>query len=82
MKKEKINNPEFVGQISKDTGYAKRDISAVLDSASKITLQNLNEGKETVVLKGLIVYPASYKDEVKFARARFGKYFKITSPVS
>lgn len=81
MKIEKINNKDFVRQIAKDTGYAQKDISAVLNSAADITLQNLNNGKATAVLKGMVVYPSHY-NEVQFPRARFGKSFKMNAPLS
>ena len=73
---DKINNSEFVRMVSKDTGYAQRDISAVLDSIGSLLVKNLSEGKETAILKGIIVYPEKYKDTAVFPRARFGKYFK------
>lgn len=73
---DKINNPEFVKMISKDTGYAQKEIAIVLSSVSSLLLRNLSEGKETAILKGVIVYPAKYKDKSIFPRARFGTYFK------
>ncbi len=82
MKQEKINNGEFVKQISKYTGYSQKDISAVLGTAADITLQNLNDGVSTAVFKGMIVYPATYNNEVTFPRARFGKFFKMSAPIS
>ena len=73
---EKINNSDFVRMVSKDTGYAQKDIFAVLESVSKLLLENLKDDKSTAVLKGMVVYPATYKDTVKFPRARFGRFFK------
>jgi nucleoid DNA-binding protein len=74
MKNEKINNREFVKQISKETGYAQADIKAVLESATDIVVKNLGEDKATAVFKGLIVYPCHYKQgELIYPRARFGK---------
>lgn len=76
MKKEKINNKDFIRAISRKTGFTQKDITDVLEAVSEITLENLNNGVETAILRGLIVYPATYKGEVTFPRARFGNYFK------
>jgi hypothetical protein len=84
MKREKINYSDFVRQISKTTGYAQKDITVVLDSAADIALQNLNNKMETAVMRGMIVYPSSYKGEINVPRARFGQKFKIgmNAPIS
>lgn len=80
--KNKIGYCDFIKQISKDTGYAQKDIGAVLESAADVILRNLNDNKETAVFKGMVVYPATYKDEVTFPRARFGRFFKSCAPLS
>ncbi len=82
MKRDKVNYKDFIRQISKDTGYAQKDISAVLESAENLIDNNLNNGIETTALKGMVVYRASYKGEVNYARARFGKSFKLNPPIS
>ena len=76
MRQEKIAFSEFVRQISKDTGYAQHDISAVLKSSAGVIRGNLENGKSTQVFPGMVVYPSTYNNEYKFARARFGNFFR------
>lgn len=76
MKNKKINNKDFVKQISKESGYAQKDIAEVLNVAANVLHDNLEDNIETAVLKGMIVYPSVIKDTYKFPRARFGTFFK------
>ena len=79
---EKINNSDFIRQVSQKTGYAQKSITEVLNAAADIVLDNLNDNKASTVFKGMIVYPATYKNETTFARARFGKKFRNLAPLS
>lgn len=74
--KNKINNGEFVKQISKRSGYAQKDIAEVLNTAAEVLHDNLDDNYETAVLKGMIVYPSVFQEKYKFPRARFGTFFK------
>lgn len=77
--KQKINNSEFIRAISVKTGYTQKDIADVFTAASEIVLDNLKNDISTAVFQGMVVYPATYKD-IKFPRARFGKFFKSFVP--
>lgn len=76
MKQEKINHSEFIKQISDQSGYAQKFIADVYSKGAEIVRDNLNDGKATQVFKGMIVYPSIYNNEYKFARARFGTFFR------
>lgn len=87
---DKVKHSDFVRQISKATGYAQKDIAAVLDAAKDVIIADLNEMKSVAVMKGMIVYPSVYPaidtkdkdgntvhcDEVLYPRARFTSLFK------
>lgn len=81
MKKEKVNHSSFIKQVSKETGYAQKDIKTVLEAVADITVQNLNEDKSTTIVPGIVVYPSIYNNEFKFPRARFGVNFKLDAPI-
>lgn len=53
----KINNKDFVKQISKKTGYTQSDIKAVISAASNIIIDNLVDGNSTVLFTGLTIEP-------------------------
>lgn len=76
MKNEKIGNKEFVRQISKRSGYAQKDIAEVLNTAAEILHENIDDGVETTVFKGMVIYPSYFNNKYKFPRARFGTFFK------
>lgn len=75
-----MNYPDFIRALSKKSGYAQVDIKEVFDAAAQVLLENLNSGVETAVLRGMIVYPSSYKGMSYFPRARFGTFFKNLMP--
>lgn len=79
MKKQKVNNKDFIRAISKETGFTQKDIADVLESAADLVISNLSNGIETAVFQGMVIYPATYNNEVTFPRARFGKFFKTFS---
>ena len=85
----KVKFTDFVRQVSKKSGYAQKDITAVFETASECVAENLNAEKATTIMKGLVVYPGKYPafdrvedgktvhyDEVIYPRARFGQAFK------
>lgn len=80
--KERVNNSDFVRIISKKTGLKQKDIKEMLEAGAETILDNLKNGVATVVFSGMVVYPSTYKNEYIFPRARFGKYFKMSSSVS
>lgn len=53
----KINNKDFIRQISKKTGYTQNDIKAVINAVSDIVIDNLSDGNATTVFTGLIIEP-------------------------
>lgn len=79
MSQNKIWHKEYVKQISIKTGYAQKDVAEVLKVGKEILKDNLIKELATTIMDGIVVYPATYKrdnKEVKFARARFGKFFR------
>ena len=79
---DRISHSDFVKAVSKKTGYNQKKIATIFKDAAEIVLQNLNEGISTTVFNGMIVYPAKIEDKYTFPRARFGRYFKMSSSVS
>jgi hypothetical protein len=89
-KGSKVSYSDFVRQVAKESGYAQKNISEVLEVASKCIADNLNKEISTTVMKGIIIYPGKYPatdrkddngniihcDEVIYPRARFGQSFK------
>lgn len=82
MRKEKVNNTDFVRQLSKESGYPMVDIKEIFAKAVEIIVRNLAEGKATDVMGGLVVYPSTYNGEVTHPRARFGKQFRNFTSLS
>lgn len=78
----RICNADYIRQISARTGKPLKLISLILDAGAAIVKENLDKGLSTVVFKGMTVYPATYNNQYTYPRARFGKYFKMTSPLS
>ena len=53
----KINYSEFVKQVSKKTGYAQKDVKEVLNVASDIALENMQDGTAVSVFSGVTFEP-------------------------
>ena len=53
----KINNAEFIKQISKKTNYTQGDIKAVITAIAEIVTDNLINGDSTVIFNGLTIEP-------------------------
>lgn len=87
---DKIKYGEFVCQVSEETGHAQYAISEILDGASNVVANNLNNGLATTIMKGVVIYPskcaardvkdingdALHIDETIYPRAKFGVAFK------
>lgn len=91
MKREMINVENFVREISKQTGYSQRDISAVLESAEIVMHETVKNGKDCKIFKSLTVMPTVRKatqgtniatgkkiqiPEMISPKAKFSKAFK------
>lgn len=76
MSDTKVTYTEFIKQVSKKSGYAQKDIREVFDNASEIIHENLQNDKATTAMMGLIIYPANFRGELVYPRARFGRYFR------
>ena len=59
-KGSKVSYSDFVRQVAKESGYAQKNISEVLEVASKCVADNLNKEISTTVMKGIIIYPGKY----------------------
>lgn len=82
MSKEKMNNKDFIREISKKTGFTMNDIGIVINAGAEVIKENLINDISTAPFQGMVVYPATYKDTITFPRARFGKAFHDLSPIS
>lgn len=68
---EKINNANFVKLISKETGYAQKDIKAVLEAASDVALDIIKKDDAVIVFPG-VTLTATYVPETKKRNPRTG----------
>ena len=82
MNKEKMNNKDFIREVSKKTGFTMNDIKTVYDAGAEVVKENLINDISTAPFQGMIIYPATYNNTVTFPRARFGKAFHDLSPIS
>ena len=76
MRQPRVNNREFIEAIAAETGLQQSDILNVLNTGADIIVENLRDGIATMVFQGMVIYPSTYAGEIKFPRARFGKFFK------
>lgn len=82
MEKNRMNNSDFIRELSKRTGYMQTDIKDVLEASADLIKENLSNDVTTVPFIGMIIYPATYNNTVTFPRARFTKAFRGLAPLS
>lgn len=69
---EKFNNSDFVKLVSKETGYAQKDIKAVLEAVSDVALDIISRDDAVVVFPGLTL-TATYVPETTRRNPRTGE---------
>ena len=86
-----IKMKDFIKRISKETGYAQKDISAVLEAAESIMVDAVKNGDGVKIFKSLGIEPMIRKGHVgvnpstrepiiipdkRFPKAKFSQAFK------